>query len=489
EAPPIRFRLRTDSTRCTDSRDGRATLDTLYGGFPPLHVSWSNGQNGLLSEHLAIGTYTFEIVDAVGCSVIDTFRIPGPPPLELNETRLTHVSCFNGSDGAIQLSAQGGTGSLTYSWATGDSTSLLSGLMAGFYQLRISDRYNCTLSPPPFRILQPDSLHISFNAIEEVRCFGEANGSATAVVRGGTPPYRYAWSQGTNQPLATELAAGNYAVLVSDSQNCQTEAVVEISQPLPLHAEVRTEGPTCTGSSGRLFFEDIRGGTPPFRFEANGGQYTNNLAFLEVEPDTYLASLIDINGCRFDSVVLVPEPLPLEVLLVQDEFVINYGDSVRLEAIALNVRGDTLLSWTPGAALSCSDWLTPTARPQRSTRYQIEVRDTFNCSDAATAQIIVEYPERLFLPNAFSPNGDGQNDRLFPFGAYEVTLIESFQIFNRWGSLVFEQQDFLPNDPTAGWDGTYQGQALPAAVYVYRLRVRYAYGQVEKYTGEVVLLR
>jgi gliding motility-associated-like protein len=101
----------------------------------------------------------------------------------------------------------------------------------------------------------------------------------------------------------------------------------------------------------------------------------------------------------------------------------------------------------------------------------------------------VEKRRRIFLPDAFSPNGDGNNDTFTVFADQEVAIVNHLRIFNRWGGMVFERTDFAPNNPALGWDGLLDGQPLNTAVFVYSLAVTYRDGRTEWLTGEMVLMR
>ena len=95
----------------------------------------------------------------------------------------------------------------------------------------------------------------------------------------------------------------------------------------------------------------------------------------------------------------------------------------------------------------------------------------------------------VFVPNVFSPDDDGINDRLTLFAGPEITRVHIFRVFSRWGELVFSADNFLPNDPTLGWDGTFLGQDMDPAVFVWFAEVELADGSIERIKGDVVLLR
>ena len=129
--------------------------------------------------------------------------------------------------------------------------------------------------------------------------------------------------------------------------------------------------------------------------------------------------------------------------------------------------------------------------PTSNTIYLLEVVDTNGCSAQASVQVMVSQPNiDVFVPNVFSPNGDGINDQLVIFANDQlVQQVEQFRIFDRWGGAVFEVFRFPPNDFNYGWDGTHQGQIMDGAVFVWLAEVVLSDGSKRLLEGEVLLLR
>lgn len=150
------------------------------------------------------------------------------------------------------------------------------------------------------------------------------------------------------------------------------------------------------------------------------------------------------------------------------------------------------IQWSPEENLDCSDCLSPTINPLETTGLTVTVTTHDGCVDQASIQIFVEKNVELLFPNAFSPNEDGNNDYFFPFTTFDdqgIKEILSFQIFNRWGEMVFENYNFQPNDPAHGWDGYFRAQTLNPAVFVYYATVQLIDGNEKLYKGDVVLKR
>ncbi|MBC7946933.1 MAG: PKD domain-containing protein [Chitinophagaceae bacterium] len=145
-------------------------------------------------------------------------------------------------------------------------------------------------------------------------------------------------------------------------------------------------------------------------------------------------------------------------------------------------------SWLPSQGLDCPDCPSPIAGPRFTTSYQVTYTDSNSCSNRDTILVIVVCKDgNLFMPNTFSPNGDGSNDVFYPRGRglYNVKML---RIFNRWGEIVFEKRDFAVNSQLTGWDGTFKGKKPQADVYVYQVEVNCDNGEVIKLEGNIALV-
>jgi gliding motility-associated-like protein len=149
-----------------------------------------------------------------------------------------------------------------------------------------------------------------------------------------------------------------------------------------------------------------------------------------------------------------------------------------------------IIKWLPSNGLSCTDCLNPKLGALKNETYTIQLEDIFGCQGSAFINIKLNQQIDLFIPNGFSPNGDGLNDQLGVFAnRKQIKRVVSMQIFNRWGLLIYEDQDFLPNESRRGWDGRYKGLDLRPDVFTYVVKVELVDGQFQMRKGEVVLMR
>jgi len=177
---------------------------------------------------------------------------------------------------------------------------------------------------------------------------------------------------------------------------------------------------------------------------------------------------------------------PLPVVSMPGQMTIQAGFPVTIPATY--TANTTSWTWAPSTGLSCTTCPTPDAGPKFNTIYKVYFTDDNGCSNTATIEITVICKNaNLFVPNTFSPNGDGSNDLFYPRGT-GLERVRLLRIFNRWGEVVFEKRDFPINNSSAGWDGTYKGKKALADVYVYQVEVFCDNGDIIRLNGNIALI-
>ncbi|MCR9289086.1 MAG: choice-of-anchor L domain-containing protein [Bacteroidetes bacterium] len=311
--------------------------------------------------------------------------------------------------------------------------------------------------------------------------------------------YSYEWTSANGEiasgnntltPAITE--GGIYQLVVTDNDNgCSSIDEVEVFEDAP-EAELFLNQPYCAGDNGAISFNQVSGGIPPYMYSIDGGQsFSNNSFFTGVASGSYDVIVQDANGCEEDQDITIVTPAEVNVDLLTPEIEISWGDQTQIQTIT-NVPLNEIqsVSWTPSFGLSCVDCLDPMANPTETTIYTVTITDENGCQDKGNILIRVTKDQNVYIPNAFSPNGDGANDVFMIFSdGKSVAKIESFLVFNRWGETVYEQYDFQPDDPAHGWDGVHRGQKTNAAVYVWFALIEFVDGTVELYEGDVTLTK
>ncbi|MBI4945975.1 MAG: gliding motility-associated C-terminal domain-containing protein [Bacteroidetes bacterium] len=313
-------------------------------------------------------------------------------------------------------------------------------------------------------------------------CSGQCTATASAAATGGSAPYTYSWNSIPVQAtkIATGLCAGTYSVLVTDSNSKTDTAAVIINQLTALTATVTSIEAACINNNGTATITP-GGGTPGYTYSWNNGQTTTTATGLAI--GDYTATVTDANGCSYIQPVSVMQTPTQAVSATASSYAITSGDSTTLTA-----GGAGYYQWSPSTGLSCSTCANTTAGPLQTTDYCVTITDTISgCSDSAciTLTLLQELCE-VYIPNAFSPNADGQNDLLKVHGDCIKEL--SFIIYDRWGEKVFETTD-LSIAMIKGWDGIYKGKPLNTAVFVYYFTASLNNETPVELTGNISLLR
>jgi gliding motility-associated-like protein len=197
----------------------------------------------------------------------------------------------------------------------------------------------------------------------------------------------------------------------------------------------------------------------------------------------------DAYGCILEETIIIPAGDEVEVEL-RPEVNIKEGDSTRLDArVNIPLEEIQSIEWTPVDSLSCSTCLSTFADPVRTTTYTIVVTDIYGCEGEATVIVNVERETEIFIPNVISPNDDQVNDLLTVYSNNPESHVISFEIFDRWGEMMFSRTDFAPNNSALGWDGTFKGKAMLPGVFVYVAEVELKPGKVEIFSGDVTIVR
>lgn len=431
------------------------------GGTGSYSYQWSDGSTDALNDHMYTGINYVTITDANDCdTVIDIEMIP-PNNLATSLENVEHNPCYGDCQGEISLNVSGGTAPYEYNWNDGLSGPAISDLCAGLYQVTIIDADNCVVHRN-VAIHEPDTLIAQIQPESPIACYGETTG-LDIIVDGGTYPYYYNWDNGTDQPSLDSLPAGTYLATVTDINNCTDTVEYQLAQPPELVYSETVHNMLCEGVCNGSIVINPGGGTPPYQFQWNntsGDSVAEDLC-----SGSYEMLLEDDNGCRkFGEFQVISENYvpPLEAEADPPE--IFHGTATNLHATNEPAYH---YNWTPEASLSDNDSPDVTAYPEETTTYEVRIVDSNGCVNKDTVIVIVNElvcgEPYLYIPNAFTPNGDGENDYFKPYAPVGIVKKMYFAVYDRWGELIYESDNI--NDK--GWDGTFRGKQLTPDVYVY----------------------
>lgn len=488
--PPIMLVLEKSDASCNGGADGAATV-TAQGGTGNYTYNWSAGvPGGPQATNLAAGNYSVTVMDELGCFAIDSILV-GEPEALLLETIAGQVSCSGDMDGRLSLAISGGAPPYQVLWSTGDNTNTPDGLGVGSYFVTVTDANGCQASGSE-QVFSANPIDITVE-MEDALCFGQANGAARVQASGGEPPYAFRWSNGATGPALENIAAGNYSLSITDAAGCEVVEEVAVGQPdEPLWAALNPANVSCYGKTdGRIEVETF-GGTPTYRYSLDGEFFSGSNVFIGLDPGTYTVQIRDANGCTLQSrPVVVGEPQPILVDLGETKAV-GFGQNFRLLPIINGGAGGLSFSWTPrdSTILDCFDCRAPLVTVTEQASLKLVVTDEGGCIGE---DIVTVYPQKdrpVFVPTGFTPNEDGNNDRLLVHAREDIQArIRYFRVYDRWGELLFEANEITPNDEQAGWDGTFRGKPVQAGLYIWHLGVEFVDGNREEFSGSTTLIR
>jgi gliding motility-associated-like protein len=383
-------------------------------------------------------------------------------------------------DGRITITATGGTPPLEYSINGGTSfqtSNVFSGLGGGTYNVVVKDALNCRVNQSV--TLAPVNTLVQTVTKTDANC--TTTGSITITASGGgTPPYQYSINGGTTYQSSntfTGLAAGTYNVITRNPVTlCTASQPVTITFTNNLTMGAINGGSICRGTS---FTPVVTSNAATFSWTPTTGVSNPSAANPVLTPQATTTYTVTgtLGSCTIQRQVTV---------VVFEGASANAGPDVAIIAgdvyqmIASASAGSYV--WTPSSGLSSATVLNPSATPQATTNYTLTVTSPQGC--VATDQMVITVVPYCIKPmNAFTPNGDGINDRWLITNGNCLISVRA-QVFNRYGSRVFEANNY---DNT--WDGTYKGKPLPDGTYYYVLEFKLINGRKQVVKGDVTILR
>jgi len=456
------------------------------GGIGDLTYSLdgTNFQSSPIFNNLPIQEYTVYITDEVGCTVTQEVPVLANAPM-FEDVGVTNTSC-GAANGQIAVAVSGGIPPYQfYINGTLSTTGLtVADLPGGNYQLEIVDAVGCraqtqanlgSTSPPV----------VSDLLVNDTRC-GETNGSAVLTVTGGTSPLSFRLNGGSSQSIGTfsDLPVGSYTIAVTDQTGCSVMASFAIQPSTVLLLDtVRVQATSCGLANGELTVL-ASGGQGPLLYGLGDQDFFLDNTFRQLPAGNYAVVVQDAAGCTVTSSQLLPasEPVAFGVPLVQPA---NCQEADGSIAVAFSGGTPPVQLLRNGQVANANEPLDKLA----GGTYQLVLLDVAGCTDTLQVNVPVSNCP-VYFSNAFSPNGDGVNDTFFPQSADNSAIqILRFQIFDRWGGLVFQQENGPLRDPRFAWDGRRRGEFLGAGSYVYFLEITFADGAGALLSGAVMLVR
>jgi len=460
---------------CNNGCDGSINI-TPNGGTGIITISWNVPGNSFNLTNLCPGVYNYNLVDAAGCTYNSSVTINNPPPLPNPQIVTQDPICYNDCNGTATVNPLGGTPPFTYLWSNNQTTQTVTNLCFGQYSVNVLDQFGCPAQAITV-LNNPPQVTISAITGSDTVCFGSANDIYSVINQNG---YTYLWQtigsistgQSTNSinvDWSSETAGfipGAVQVTGYNQLGCPSlPSVFDLSIFL-VNPQIDQLGPFCSYDPCVNLTALPTGG----QFTISGQTVTQFCPQFNSSQDSVVYTYVQ-SGCSFTdttSFIVNPQPFIIDILPSDEFYELCLGDSItQTYTINVNLSGTTewtILNQTYQVPQLTYTWNQPGT-------YLISATETVNGCVSPIAQTtinITQCPEDLlYIPNAFTPDGDENNPVWrFYFSGQESIEFELL-LFNRWGQLIWECHNV-----NGYWDGTYAGTYVPDGVYVWAVQYK-----------------
>ncbi len=351
-ANPLSIESEVSDLSCYQSNNGNIDI-TTNGGTPPYTWSWSNGETTESVSDLTAGVHSLTVTDANNCTYSEEFELIQPVELKLDVIG-EDVHCQGDSSGSALASATGGIPPYSYIWSNGATDSILNNIPAGYYSVTVTDVNGCTTTGGTDINEPANPLSITYSTTN-VACHGGSSGIIELIISGGTSPYNCDWYNAEenvwlneSSPVLSNIEAGNYHAVVTDSLGCTAEAEITITEPEAFEYTVSVTNVSCyQGTSGAIELS-LSGGTTPYTYMWSNGETTQNLT--DIPAGEYTLTVTDANNCMYEISATVEGPSDPVATTVTTEPVRCHGNSDG--SIAAETSGGTppyTWEWSDGS--------------------------------------------------------------------------------------------------------------------------------------------
>ncbi|GAB4131798.1 MAG: hypothetical protein Fur0041_02510 [Bacteroidia bacterium] len=488
----------TINNPCFNSCEGILVADAT-GGTGPYNFVWMPGNiNNDTAMMLCAGTYTVTMTDVNGCQ--DTISATITQPTQVTVTPGAASTICIGQTATISATGNGGTPSYTYDWT--DGTNVYSGqsvsvspVVTTTYTVTVTDANGCVSSTATVTVTVNPPLQVQAGPAQIV-CQGTLV-TLTANGSGGDGNLTYTWlpiNQTGNMVATTVNATTTYTVIVSDG--CGTPVAIDSTtvtiNPAPIvNITATSDVAGCEDLCVAFTNNTPNTATINWVFGNNLGTSTSaNPTFCFTDAGQYniQATVVDNIGCI--GTVTLPNyvtvyPLPVADFTASPQPATLLNNTVTFTDMS---TGAVSWIWSFGQDDSASTIQNPEYAFQDTGVFNVQliVTNQYGCQDDVTLPIVVQEDYAIFIPNAFTPNGDGLNETFFPQGIGVNPDKFTMYIFDRWGNMIYKTTTW-----PGGWDGTVQGTGKLCQIdtYVYKISTVDPNGSRRQYIGHVNLIR
>ena len=450
------FDLGSDTSICIG---GQMVLQCEIDGAQYLWQDGSTDQNLTVSD---TGTYILTVIDDEGCSFTDSIKIIYYPDTN-TRAEIDSTVCNDG----------------TFVWNNININS------EGDYEYTAANKYGC------------DSLtilHLTYYPVTDVEIYGETMlcKGDTIILQASDMP-RYLWSTGDTSAQIKVTQQGWYYITASDQNGCTATDSIYIEQIPALDIQIYTQDESCyNAQDGKISITYISGGVGTIRYYIDNTPVNNGDTLRDLSPGDYTISAIDSFGCEWSTEVSIEAAPNLWVSLGDDIIVTTTDTIISIEA-ENNFTTIQNIQWYIDGQLIDNDNDYYEFTPTKDTKIEVILTDDKGCTQSDTLNIrlnITEGEIEIYIPDIFSPDGDGLNDVWSISIDKAVEEIEYIAIYDRWGEQIYSKEH-IPLDTyrTELWDGSYKGYKVNPGVYVYILRLKTYDGKQIVKAGDITVVR
>ena len=287
-------------------------------------------------------------------------------------------------------------------------------------------------------------------------------------------------------------APGQYtATLYNPESHCTTSisTIVENSSDRLEDFEIEKSDIYCYGSdSGQLSLSNIQSGDSPLTLYINGNEHEGGMTLNALAPGHYSIDLVDDNGCLVQKEVEIVE-FPEVEIVIPTEIDVIYETADIISAQLSEGREKTEVVWTNSDGSLLGNDSNLEISVSENTMLKVKITDIHGCVLEKEVLLKVRLADEVYIPNIFSPNGDGDNDFFTAFSVKSPGLIESLNVYDRWGNIIYTASGLELGNESDGWDGTYNGRQLVSDTYIYSATINNGANQLETIYGSVTLIR
>ncbi len=466
----------------------------IEGGTLPYQIEWSNGQVGTTASGLGFGTHTINVVDANGCTAQLNIDLDNDP-LTL-QSSLEHNICFGECNGSIELDISGGILPYSLTWSDGQTTPSLTSLCNGMYQATIVDASGSEIISDIFNIESPDQIDID-GQVMDISCVGIPDGAIEINAAGGTMPFEYSWNNGMTDKKINNLSPGIYRVTVTDQNGCINTSDFTLEDIPVVDFELELIDFDCDEEYTSIEVTGDNLNNYPIYINDSEVMLNENGHIGNLSSGIYSISYKINEDCMIAiQDVEVINPNEKQINLSVESAFLQEGEllELTLEIISdLAVEGFEI-DWDVSNAYECTEFFhegqckTVLITVTEDEVVEVTFTDDRGCIEVLTSEIMVDKTKYVFVPNIFSPNGDGINDEFEITTNYLDITISQFVIYDRWGNNVYSQNNKQLSDLTP-WDGISRNKEANDGVYMYVLSFKTIDGIDVWEVGDITIIR